>query len=326
MTNSSSERPSEFDLIAKLFAPLADAAPGALGLKDDAAIAAPPAGHELVITTDALIESVHFRNDDPADSIAKKALRVNLSDLAAKGAAPIGYLLALSLPARTDMRWLEEFTRGLRSDQDAFGISLYGGDTTATPGPLTLAITAFGSVPTGTMLKRSGAKAGDDVYVSGTIGDAGAGLGVLAGKTEARGREALVARYRVPEPRLKLGTALRAVASASLDVSDGLIADLAHIADVSDVRIVLEAAAIPISAAARAFWGAEAVTRAATAGDDYEIAFTAPPANAASVAKAAKSTGTPVTRIGRVETGSGTLLVDSHGAAIALKSRGYTHF
>lgn len=321
MTNSSSDRPSEFDLIAKLFAPLSKNAPGAFGLTDDAAAIAPPPGHELVITTDALVCGVHFRESDPADSIAKKALRVNLSDLAAKGAAPIGYLLALSLPKQTQMRWLEEFARGLREDQSEFGIALYGGDTTATPGPLTLAITAFGSVPAGAMLRRSGAKAGDLVFVSGTVGDAGAEL-------KHPGWEFLTARYRTPPPRVALGLALRGIASASLDVSDGLLADLGHIADTSHVRIDIDAALIPRSAELERIAGpsVEAVVEAATAGDDYEIAFSAPPSKRGAVFEAARKASTPVTEIGKVLAGEGVRLLDEKGDAIPVRRPGYVHF
>src|ERR1051325_6240577 len=212
-------RPGEFALIAQLFAPLA-IAPGAFGLTDDAALVTPPPGCDLVVTADALVEGVHFLTDDPPDSIAKKALRVNLSDLAAKGAAPMGYLLVLSLPSRVDMTWLRPFAAGLAEDQQSFGPSLLGGDTTSTPGPLTIAITAFGQVPTGSMIRRAGAKAGDLVFVSGTIGDGGAGLACLKGECASLGsdeREYLIRRYRLPEPRLKLGQALRGVASAALD-------------------------------------------------------------------------------------------------------------
>jgi thiamine-monophosphate kinase len=236
MTSSSSDKPGEFELIGRLFAPLAVGAPGAFGLTDDAAVIVPPAGEELVVTTDALVEGVHFLRGDPASSIAKKSLRVNLSDLAAKGAKPISYLLALSLPDWPDLAWVEAFARGLGEDQHEFGISLIGGDTTRTPGPLTLAITALGSVPRGTMIRRAGAAVGDLVFVSGTIGDAGGGLAILKGdgaSISAVARDALIARYREPSPRLSLG--LRGLASAALDVSDGLLADLGHIADMSKV-------------------------------------------------------------------------------------------
>jgi len=316
------DRPSEFALIAELFAPLATA-PGAFGLTDDAAIVPPRAGHDLVVTTDALVEGVHFLAGDPPASIAKKALRVNLSDLAAKGAEPAGYLLSLSLPERIDRTWLEGFARGLGEDQKVFVVPLLGGDTTATPGPLSLTITAMGHVPAGGMIRRSGARPGDGVYVSGTIGDAGGGLAVLR---SGNGPAELIERYRLPSPRLALGRALRSVASAAIDVSDGLIADLAHIADVSRVRIAVDAARIPRSPALRALWGdtADAVVRAATAGDDYEIAFTA--SREEKVMEAAKQAGVPVTRIGRVEEGARVALRDAEGREIAVARAGFTHF
>lgn len=322
------DRPSEFALIARLFAPLAQT-PGAFGLQDDAALLPQLAGRDIVVTTDALVEGVHFRGDDPPASIAKKALRANLSDLAAKGAEPAGYLLALSLPARIGMAWLESFARGLEADQKIFSLPLLGGDTTATPGPLTLAITAFGHVPAGAMIRRAGAKAGESVYVSGTVGDAGGGLALLNGEGARIGkneREELIERYRVPNPRLALGLALRGVASAALDVSDGLVGDLGHIAEVSRVRIVVEAGRIPLSPALRALWGdtPEAVVRAATAGDDYEIAFTAPSQRA--VMDAAKRAGVPVALIGRVEKGSGVALTGADGREIPVPRAGFTHF
>jgi thiamine-monophosphate kinase len=331
MTSSSSDRPGEFALIARLFAPLSDSAPGAFGLTDDAAVVSPPPGEEFVVTTDALVEGVHFLREDPPESIAKKSLRMNLSDLAAKGAAPMAYLLALSLPDRIDMAWLEAFARGLCEDQRAYGIQLIGGDTTRTPGPLTLAITAMGSIPRGTMIRRSGAQAGDVVFISGTIGDAGGGLAILKGEGGSipdAHRAALIARYREPSPRVTLGLALRGIASASLDVSDGLLADLGHIAETSQVRIAVDAMRIPLSPALSACWGDDQSVRirAATAGDDYEIAFTAPEANRSVVLKAASDAGVPVTPIGRVEAGHGVVLLDARGRDIAVPRKGFTHF
>ncbi len=306
---------SEFGLIAKYFVPLATH-PGALALSDDAAVLKAEADHDLVMTADALTAGVHFLPDDPPNLIASKALRVNLSDLAAKGAEPVGYLLALALPQSIDDAWLAEFARGLGEDQKTFGVSLLGGDTTATPGPLTIAITAIGRVPHGTMIRRSGAKLGDHVYVSGTIGDAGAGLAILQGKV-AREPDAafLIGRYRQPTPRVSLGPKLRGFANASLDVSDGLIADLGHIAETSHVRIVVEAEAIPRSDALKSF--DPDIVRAATAGDDYEIAFTA---------SSPIPAGLPVTRIGRVEAGQGVVLLDGQGQEIAVPKAGFTHF
>jgi thiamine-monophosphate kinase len=331
MTSSSSEPPrlGEFALIAKLFAPLATSQ-GALELRDDAATLQVPPGEEVVVTVDALVEGVHFLRDDPPGLIAKKALRVNLSDLAAKGAQPRHYLLAISLPDWVDDAWLTSFAAGLAQDQARFGVTLLGGDTTSTPGPLTLSITALGSVPVGRMLRRMGATPGDLVFVSGTIGDAGAGLEILkeqASKPAADPHGYLIQRYRLPEPRLALGQALIGLATAALDVSDGLVADLGHIAEVSGVRISIDARLVPLSRELLSLRGREAhaVLRAATAGDDYELAFTAPPAARSAVADAAKAAGVPVQEIGRVGAGAGVELNEG-GAPIAVDRPGFTHF
>jgi thiamine-monophosphate kinase len=327
MTNSSSDRPGEFELIAKLFAPLSAKAAGAYGLTDDAATIQPPSGHELVVTADLLTAGVHFRVDDPPELIAKKALRVNLSDLAAKGAAPAGYLLSLALPRDWTLPWMQAFTDSLREDQDTFSVMLLGGDTTSTSGPLTIAITAFGFVPAGTMLRRNGAKPGDLVFLSGTIGDAGAGLAALNGEfatLSVYDREVLVSRYQVPAPRLALGKALRGIATASLDISDGLLADLGHVAETSGVRLAVDADRIPLSMALKA--SGSSLVSAVTAGDDYEIAFTAPADQRDSVSQIAAATNTPVAEIGRVETGSGVVLLDSSGREIPVSRKGYRHF
>jgi thiamine-monophosphate kinase len=322
------DRPSEFELIARLFAPLA-AAPGALGLTDDAAVLPARPGCDTVVTVDALVEGVHFLKDDPPDTIARKALRVNLSDLAAKGAEPAGYFLALSLPAHIGTDWLEEFARGLAEDQNRFSVSLMGGDTTSTPGPLTLAVTAVGYTPEGRMIRRAGAQPGDHVFVSGSIGDAGGGLAVLtqgAIETYPEAVRHLIDRYRLPTPRLELGRALRGIASAMLDVSDGLVADLGHIAEVSAVHVAIEAARIPRSDALRerAGDGTEAVLRAATAGDDYELAFTA--ASEVAVMESAAAAGIKVSRIGAVSHGQGIALLDANGGEIAVARAGFRHF
>ncbi|HMI95875.1 MAG TPA: thiamine-phosphate kinase [Micropepsaceae bacterium] len=333
MTSSNSEPPrlGEFALIAELFAPLAAKNEGAFGLKDDAATLFLPPGEELVVTVDALVEGVHFLRDDPAGLIAKKALRVNLSDLAAKGAQARNYLLALSLPDWIDDDWLRCFAAGLEQDQAHYGVTLLGGDTTSTPGPLTLSITALGSVPAGRMLRRAGAKPGDLVFVSGTIGDAGAGLEILRGEASelvTDARENLIRRYRLPEPRLALGRGLIGIASAALDVSDGLVADLGHIAEVSGVHIVIDAPLVPLSADLVSLWGrgTQALLRAMTAGDDYEIAFTAAPATRLAVADAARAAGVPVKEIGRVEAGAGVELVDEGGRPLGVDRPGFTHF
>ena len=330
MTNSGSDRLTEFALIAELFAPLATA-PGAFGLTDDAAIATPPAGFDLVVTTDALVEGVHFFSGDPPDLIAKKALRVNLSDLASKGCSTAGYLMALSIPEAIDMNWLRAFASGLADDQNSFGISLLGGDTTSTPGPLTIAITAMGHVPAGGMLRRSRAQVGDAVFVSGTIGDAGRGLAWLENELSSLAREDrdyLVHRFRVPEPRLELGRALVGIGSSSIDISDGLIADLGHVAETSGVQIAIEAARVPVSPALNRSWTdpVAGLLKAVAAGDDYEIAFTAPAKMRDAVASAAEQSGTLVTEIGHVQRGAGVRLLDESGRDIPIARAGYTHF
>jgi thiamine-monophosphate kinase len=324
-------RLGEFELIAHLFAPLAKGAPGAFDLTDDVALVSPPLGHDVVLKTDSLIENVHFRHDDPPSTIGRKALRRALSDLAAKGAEPSGYLLALALPSWPDMQWLEEFARGLAADQQEFANSLLGGETSATPGVVTITVTAVGSAPVGVLVRRRGANPGDLVFTTGTIGDAGAGLAILNGQirtSPAEAAEFLISRYRIPTPRLAFGQRLRGVASAAIDVSDGLLADLGHIAEVSGVRIEVACPAIPLSSSLQAQWGADrdARMRAAAAGDDYEIAFTAPPSAAPLIREAAGRTGTEVTEIGRVVSGCGVALLDESGAEIELERRGYTHF
>jgi thiamine-monophosphate kinase len=309
--------PSEFSLIADLFAPLART-PSALGLTDDVALL--KTGKNRVITTDALIAGVDFFETDPPSDIARKALRVNLSDLAAKGAKPEAYLLTLVLPKSITTKWLRAFAGGLAADQKEFGIALLGGDMSGTPGPLTISVTAIGTAEK--PILRRGARHGDLVFVSGTIGDSGAGLAALKEKKHA---PSLIARYRIPQPRVALGLKLRGLATAALDVSDGLIADLGHIAEVSGLHIAVEAARIPLSPALRKLWGADPV-RPATTGDDYEIAFTAPRAKRARVLAAAKAAGTPVTEIGWTMPGRGVALLGPDGKPIPIENPGFTHF
>jgi thiamine-monophosphate kinase len=305
----------EFGIIARYFAPLAGE--GGLGLADDAAILPQRAGHDLVITTDAIAEGVDFFGFDPAATIAQKALRVNLSDLAAKGAQPAHYLLNLSLPHTVTQDWLAGFAQGLADDQRRFGITLLGGDTSATDGALAIAVTAFGYVPQGGMIRRSGARVGDHVYVTGTIGDSGGGLAIFRREkhtlTEDR-RDALIARYRVPQPPVGFAAPLREIASASVDISDGLIADLGHIASASKLRIVVEGARVPLSDPLRALWGDAALLRAVAAGDDYQIAFTGAPG----------LTG-PFTHIGHAVAGEGVSLTINDREA-AVPKPGYRHF
>jgi thiamine-monophosphate kinase len=308
----------EFGIIARYFAPLAKD-PGALRLKDDAAFISPRPGFDLVITTDQIAADTDFFPHDPPATVAKKALRVNLSDLAAKGAAPEYYLLNLALPSVRE-EWLADFAAGLGEDQREFGISLLGGDTSATEGPLSISITAMGFVPQGRMVKRAGAKPGDAVYVTGTIGDSAGGLAIFKREkhhlSDAQ-RDYLTRRYQVPEPPVMFGArSLRDLASASIDVSDGLASDLGHLADASRVRIEVDAEAIPRSEALRALWGdgVDAILRAATAGDDYQIAFTAPPGLSG-----------PFTRIGMARVGEGGTLTFK-GEQIAIPRPGYRHF
>ena len=306
----------EFDIIRRFFVPLAGE--GAFGLKDDAALIASRPGQDLVVTTDAISECTDFLASDPAGTIAQKALRVNLSDLAAKGAEPAFYLLNLSLPHGVREDWLAAFAEGLGRDQGEFGISLLGGDTGATDGPLTIAVTAFGFVPQGKMIRRSGARVGDAVYVTGTVGDFGGGLAIFKRERHTlpdTDRDYLAARYRVPQPPVAFGAAdLPKIAHAAIDVSDGLIADLGHLASASGVRIVVEGEQVPLSAPLRALWGGDALPRAVIAGDDYQIAFTGPPGLEG-----------PFTRIGGVEEGEGVELFIV-GRKAVLPSGGYRHF
>ena len=305
----------EFDIIRRYFAPLAGE--GAFSLQDDAALITARPGFDLVVTTDAISEGSDFFAFDPADTIAQKALRVNLSDLAAKSAEPFAYLLNLSLPHSVAPDWLAAFAEGLGHDQQTFGIWLLGGDTGATEGPLTIAVTAFGYVPQGKMVRRTGAQVGDAVYVTGSIGEAGGGLAIFKREKHSlrdADRDQLTARYRVPEPPVWFAPRLREIAHAAVDVSDGLIADLGHMASASGMRIVVEGEQVPLSAPLRALWGDQALLRAVTAGDDYQITFTAPPGLEG-----------PFTHIGRVEEGEGVELSIA-GRKLVLPSGGYRHF
>jgi thiamine-monophosphate kinase len=323
----------EDSLIVRYFAPLATD-PGAFGLTDDAAILTAD-GEDIVVNTDAIVEGVHFLPDDPPDTIARKALRVNLSDLAAKGAAPAGFVLTLAL-RDTDAAWLSEFARGLGADIDAFGCPLLGGDTVSTPGPLMISVTAFGRVPVGGMVRRRGARAGDHVVVTGSIGDAALGLAVLKSGTvaaalaeDAAARHALVGRYRIPQPRTALAKAVRAHATAAMDVSDGLAGDLAKLCAVSGVSATIETAAIPLSAAVRGLCDRRAVGLEAimAGGDDYEILCTVPPEQWDAFARAAREAAVDVSVIGTITAGAGApRFVDSEGRDVVLQRLSYSHF
>jgi thiamine-monophosphate kinase len=319
----------EFERIRRFFAPLAG--PGGLGLADDAALADCRAGYRLVMTADAMVAGVHFLPEDPPDLVAKKLLRVNLSDLAAMGAQPLHYLLTTALPASLGADWIEAFARGLGADQQLYGVDLLGGDSVSTPGPAALSLTAIGEVAAGAEIRRSGARPGDDIWVSGTIGDAYLGLGILQGGYPAlddENRAALVRRFQLPEPRVRLGPALAGIAHAMVDISDGLLADLGHICETSDVTASVELPAVPMSAAARRVAALEPgiAARLATGGDDYELAFTAAPEAAETIRGIGARLDVAVTRIGRIETGQGVRLVDAAGRELFVEATGYRHF
>jgi len=333
MTNRENNPSGEDALIARYFRPIATD-PGAFGLVDDAAVLR-AWGDDLVVTTDAIVEGVHFPPGDPPDSIARKALRVNLSDLAAKGATPSGFVLTLALRAADDA-WLTPFARGLGEDAAQFGCPLLGGDTVSTPGPLMISITAFGRVPAGKMVHRNGAKPGDRVVVTGTIGDAALGLDILKGGTaeaalagDATARAMLVDRYRVPQPRNALAKAVREHAQAAMDVSDGLAGDLAKLCAASGVSAAIDAQSVPLSVAAatllaRGIAGIEAIV---SGGDDYEILCAIPEERFEAFAQEAGTAGVAVTSIGTVIAGRAVpRFLDGKGSEIALPRLSYSHF
>ena len=323
-------RESEFDLVRRLFAPLSGAAPGAFGLRNDGATVAPPAGAALVVTKDLMVAGVHYLPDEDPAAVARRLLRVNLSDLAAMGADALSYALGLALPRSLPASWIEGFAGGLALDQTRFGVALIGGDMVAGEGPAVLSLTAFGSVPEGAALTRSGAAVGDDLYVSGTIGDAALGLRVARGGLRALAkadRAFLAERFRLPSPRLALGRALRGVASAALDVSDGLVADLAHLCAESGAAARVSAEAVPLSAAAaRVLTSPEAgIEDLLAGGDDYELLFAAPPARRGAVAALGRTLDLPLARIGAVASGRGVSVLDAAGRPLPLERTGYRH-
>ena len=323
----------EDSLIARYFKPIATD-PGAFGLDDDAAVLRPQ-GADIVVTTDAIVEGVHFMPSDPAEAIARKALRVNLSDLAAKGAAPAGFVLTLALRA-VDDAWLKPFATALGEDAKSYGCPLLGGDTVSTPGPLTISVTAFGRVPADKMVRRSGAQRGDRVVVTGTIGDAALGLDILKGGAvgaalvgDEAARQALIGRYRVPQPRNALASALCAHASAAMDVSDGLAGDLTKLCAASGVSAAIHTPGIPLSrpAAALRASGAVSMETLITGGDDYEILCTVPEADYEAFAQDARKAGVAVTPIGAVIAGNAIpSFLDERGRELALKRRSWSHF
>ena len=331
-----SER-GEFSIINELFAPLARNAEGAFSLKDD--VAQFDEG-KIAVTKDLMIEGVHFRKQNPLNLVAQKLLRVNISDLVAKGLRPKGYLLGCVWPTTIKTAQIKKFVEGLAHDQDVFKCSLMGGDTTrhlAKGAPMMFSATFYGAIAQGGVVRRAGAKSGDDIYLSGTIGDSGLGLKVLEKeyKCAAAEKEFLSNRYWLPEPRMVFGSALNSFASAALDVSDGLLADAGHLAENSNVEMVIELPLMPLSGAAEKFVETAADRNSAlqflaTCGDDYEILFTAPQAMRRSVAMAAKASRTQITRIGKIRRGNGVTLINETGEEESLadldKNNGYDHF
>jgi len=304
---------AEDSLIARYFRPLATD-PGAFDLGDDAAVLK-ALGEDIVVTTDAIVEGVHFLPDDPPDTVARKALRVNLSDLAAKGATPAGFVLTLALRT-VDDAWLKPFAQALGEDAVLFNCPLLGGDTVSTPGPLMISITAFGRVPTGKMVHRAGAKPGDRVVVTGTIGDAGA-------------REMLIGRHRVPQPRTALADAVRDHAHAAMDVSDGLAGDLAKLCAASGVSAAIDSPGIPLSSAAAGLVarGTVGLETLISAGDDYEILCAVPEDRFEAFAQTARQANVAVTSIGTVIAGTAIpAFLDARGRELALTRRSFSHF
>ena len=331
-SQKSAEITSEFALIAEIFAPLARADRNSFGLTDDAAIISLRADQDLVVTADMMIAGVHFFPDDEAGLIARKLLRVNLSDLAAKGAVPHGYILTLALPKEVTMAWMRAFAAGLAADQAEYHIHLLGGDTTVGPGPLSLSLTAMGWVDRGLMPRRSGARIGDDIHVTGTLGDATLGLNVRRdkgwGNLPRQAADDLLQRYLLPQPRVAFGPRLPGLVHASIDISDGLAADLGHILETSDKGAEIETSRIPLSAAANRALdaGATDMAQLMSGGDDYEILFTAPPEHRQLLADAAGQCGVRLTRIGRITAGGGAVFLDEAGRHLPLSRAGYQHF
>ena len=333
MTQDRTQPSAEDSLIAGYFKPLATD-PGAFGLVDDAAVLS-SSGEGIVVTTDAVVEGVHYLASDPPDTVARKALRVNLSDLAAKGAVPAGFVLTLALRSREEA-WLRPFADALGEDAESFACPLLGGDTVSTPGPQMISITAFGRVPKGRMVGRTGAKPGDLILVTGTIGDAALGLDVLKGggaaaalASDAAAREVLVSRYRVPEPRNLLARAVLDCATAAMDVSDGLAGDLTKLCAASGVSAWVEVTSVPLSAPAADLLARKVicVETLVAGGDDYELLCTVPPTRGDALIAAGRAVGVAVTAIGTILEGhERPRFLDEQGQELSLTRLSYSHF
>ena len=316
-------RRSEFEIIAQVLAPLSHGADLAFDLSDDAALIEPRPGQCMVVTADALVAGVHFPHDEAADLIARKALRVNLSDLAAMGADPLAYFMTIAVPPDIDDAWIELFAKGLAQDQPKFAITLAGGDIVSTPNELVLSITMLGSVASKAVIRRNGAQVGDRVYVSGTIGDAALGLVALNGELGTTDASELIARYCLPQPRLALGAALRGLVHSGTDISDGLVADLLHICETSHVGAVIRAESIPLSDPARKALQQEPelLTSVLAGGDDYELLITA----SADFDPTAIEGGVALSEIGEVVAGEGVTVIGADGEPMALDRGGFRH-
>ena len=326
-------RVNEFDFIATYLAPLAG--PGGLSLKDDAALLKPALGKDLILTKDMMVEGVHFPKGHFGGDTAEKLLRVNLSDLAAKGAHPVGYLLSIAWPKGIEQAYFKGFAAGLRDVQEAYDFKLLGGDTTSIDGPMVVSATLIGEVPEGTMVKRSGANIGDDIWVTGTIGDAYLGLQTVLGEAlqpqpNPKALWQFEEAYYRPEPRLLFRKSLRQYANSCADISDGFVADAGHVAKSSGVEFTIDADKIPLSSHAGAWLSEQskeeqAFKRLITAGDDYELVFTAAPDNAANLRKAAKIIGLRLSKVGDVQKGEGVSIL-SDGKIMSFDKTGHKHF
>ncbi|HWM46716.1 MAG TPA: thiamine-phosphate kinase [Xanthobacteraceae bacterium] len=333
MTNAAEES-GEDRLIARYFKPLAKH-PAALGLIDDAAALTPPAGQDLVLKADAIVGGIHFFPDDPPETVAQKALRVNLSDLASKGAVPLGFLLSLALPKSADAGWLERFSQGLGADADRYDCPLLGGDTVRSPDAVMVSIAVVGTLPQGTMVKRSGARPGDRIVVTGTIGDAALGLCLrqdpgAASRWRLQPEDCghLARRYLVPEPRIAIAEVVRAHASAAMDVSDGLAGDLGKLCRASGVSADVQVARVPLSSGARAAFAAEPdmIERILTGGDDFEVVAAVPPAHLPDMRTATSMAGVALSEIGVVIEGKGAPRFLLHDQPLKFAQRSFSHF
>ncbi len=324
---------AEERLIGRYFRPLAKH-PGAFDLGDDAAVLTPPAGADLVLTTDGVIAGVHFFPDDPAEDIGRKALRMNLSDLAAKGARPLGFLLSIALPENVPESWIAALAKGIGEDADHYQCPLLGGDTDRTPGPASISIAAFGAVPHGGMVRRSTAKPGDRIAVTGTIGDSALGLKLRRDPALAERmhlpesmRLYLQSRYLLPQPRNVVSELVRQHASAAMDVSDGLAGDLAKLCRASALAAEIDVARVPLSDAAQSALTADPtlLETILTGGDDYEILLTLAPEKLSSLQKAAAHAGVAVTEVGHVAAGQGARFIH-RGEILAFARPSFSHF